>query len=121
MTTLSSDNLLKCLGVIRQLGYGFYLAFDSATLPDALGVRKWSRAKQVQEQAYRAWFIGLAANAIAGAYTLWLLRQRERNLNKKDGEGVVEGKKIQKYVPFISVLSWLSATLSSLCLEAAFM
>jgi len=94
--TLSSDNILKYLGVLRQLGYGFYLGFDFLTLPDAMGVKKWSKAKEMGQRAYRAWFVGLAANAIAGAYTLWVLRAREAALNKNEGEGVVEGKKIEK-------------------------
>ena len=96
ITTLSADNVLKYLGVARQLGYALYLSFDALTVPDAMGVRKWSKAKDMQARAYRAWFIGLAANALAGAYTLWLLRSREAALDKKEGEGVVEAKKIQK-------------------------
>ena len=94
--TLSSENILKYLGVLRQLGYGFYLTFDFLTLPDALGVKKWSKAKEMQQRAYKAWFIGLAANAVAGAYTLWLLRAREAALNKHEGESVVEAKKIER-------------------------
>ena len=84
--------------MIRQLGYALYLSFDFLTLPDAVGAKKFAQAKQLQERAFKAWFIGLSANAIAGAYTLWLLRQKEAALNKSDGEGVLESKKIQKYV-----------------------
>ena len=95
-TTLSSDNILKYLGVVRQLGYAVYLSFDALTVPDSMGVAKWSKAKDMQARAYRAWFVGLAANAVAGAYTLWLLRTREAALNKKEGEGVVEAEKIER-------------------------
>ena len=55
-------------------------------------------AKRLQQEAYRAWFAGLAFNAIAGLYTLWQLRQREQNIDRNDGEGVVESKKIMKSV-----------------------
>ena len=56
-----------------------------------------SSAKRLQQEAYRAWFVGIMFNAVAGAYTLWQLRQREQTINKNDGEGVVESKKILKY------------------------
>lgn len=54
-------------------------------------------AKRLQQEAYRAWFTGLMFNTVAGFYTLWQLRQREQNIDKNDGEGVVESKKIVKY------------------------
>ena len=54
--------------------------------------------KRLQQEAYRAWFAGLTFNAIAGFYTLWQLRQREQSVDKNDGEGVVESKKIMKSV-----------------------
>lgn len=54
-------------------------------------------AKRLQQEAYRAWFVGLVFNAVAGSYTLWQLRQREQNIDKNEGEGVVESKKIVKY------------------------
>lgn len=56
-------------------------------------------AKRLQQEAYRAWFAGLTCSAIAGLYTLWQLRLREQNIDKKEGEGVVESKKIMKSVP----------------------
>lgn len=54
-------------------------------------------AKRLQQEAYRAWFVGLTFNAVAGLYTLWQLRQKEQGIDKKDGEGVVESKKIIRY------------------------
>lgn len=54
-------------------------------------------AKRLQLEAYRAWFAGLTFNVVAGAYTLWQLRRREQTLDKNEGEGVVESKKIIKY------------------------
>lgn len=55
-------------------------------------------AKRLQQEAYRAWFAGLTCNAIAGLYILWQLRQREQRIDKNEGEGVVESKKIMKSV-----------------------
>jgi len=52
--------------------------------------------KRLQQEAYRAWFVGLMFNTVAGMYTLWQLRQREQGVDKNDGEGVVESKKIVK-------------------------
>ena len=65
---------------------------------DAAGIRPLSSAKRLQKEAYRAWFTGLTLNAIAGLYTLWQLRQREQNIDKSDGEGVVESKKLARCV-----------------------
>ena len=53
-------------------------------------------AKRLQKEAYRAWFVGLLFNAVAGTYTLWQLRQREQSIDKKEGEGVVESKTIMR-------------------------
>jgi peroxin-11B len=64
---------------------------------DASGIRPSPSAKRVQREAYRAWLAGLLCNAVAGVYTLWLLRRREEGINRKDGEGMVESKKIQRY------------------------
>ena len=53
-------------------------------------------AKRLQREAYKAWFTGLMFNTIAGLYTLWQLRQKEQGIDKKDGEGLVESKKLQR-------------------------
>ena len=63
---------------------------------DATGIRPIASAKRLQQEAYRAWFVGLVCNAMAGFYTLYNLRQREASIDKNDGEGVVESKKIVK-------------------------
>lgn len=88
------DPILRYTTVGRQLGYAGYLTFDLATLLDAMGVRKSPRAKIFQREAYRFWAIGIVFSLSAQLYTLHLLRQREARIDKKDGEGVVEGKKI---------------------------
>jgi peroxin-11B len=90
------DPVLKFAAVGRQLGYGAYLTFDAATYLDAAGIRPNPGAKNLSKQAQKAWFTGLSFSVISGLYTLWKLREREAKLDKKDGESVVEGKKIQK-------------------------
>ncbi|KAL1960326.1 hypothetical protein VTO42DRAFT_8286 [Malbranchea cinnamomea] len=93
---VAADPILKYLTVGRQLGYAFYLSFDMVTYLDAAGIRKLSAAKKLQQHAYRAWFSGLVCSAIAGVYTLYRLKELEKTINKKDAEGAVEGKKLQK-------------------------
>jgi peroxin-11B len=94
----ASDPVLKYLAVGRQLGYGGYLSFDAVTYLDASGIKKLASAKKLQEHAYRAWFGGLMCSAIAGVYSLWRLRERERSLDRKIGEGAAEAKMIERYV-----------------------
>ena len=92
----SADATLKYLAVGRQLGYALYLTLDSVTYLDAAGIRPSASAKRLQREAYRAWLAGLLCNAAAGVYSLWQLRQREAALDRKDGEAVVESKKLQR-------------------------
>ncbi|KAI0026086.1 peroxisomal biogenesis factor 11 [Xylariomycetidae sp. FL0641] len=89
-----TDPVLKALAVGRQLGYAGYLTCDAVTVPDALGVKKWAGAAKVQREAYRCWAAGIACSAVAQAYTLYRLREREALVDRKEGEGVVEGKRI---------------------------
>lgn len=88
------DPVLQYATVGRQLGYAGYLTCDLATLPDALGVKKWDRAKTFQREAYRFWAIGLVCSVIAQLYSLHLLNRRGALLDTKEGEDVVEAKKI---------------------------
>jgi peroxin-11B len=88
------DPILKAATVGRQLGYAGYLTMDAGTLLDSLGVKKSLRAKRLQTEAYRFWAFGLACSVFAQTYTLHLLRQREAKVDAKDGEGVVESKRI---------------------------
>ena len=67
------------------------------TVLDAAGIQKSASAKKLQQQAYKAWFIGLLANTIAGFYSNYQLVQRAKRIDEKDGEGKVEAKKIEKY------------------------
>ncbi|KAI0386542.1 peroxisomal biogenesis factor 11 [Hypomontagnella monticulosa] len=88
------DPVLRYTAVGRQLGYAAYLTFDSATVLDSLGVRKWEGAKRAQREAYRFWAIGILCSVVAQTYTLYRLREREAKVDKKEGEGVVESKRI---------------------------
>ncbi|KAL8905343.1 MAG: hypothetical protein Q9207_002691 [Kuettlingeria erythrocarpa] len=94
--TKNRDEFLRYCAVGRQLGYALYLTLDIATYVDAAGIWKLESAKKLQKEAYRAWFVGLMFNTIAGVYTLWGLRQREQEIDKADGEGVLESKKLQR-------------------------
>lgn len=90
----SPDSFLKFTAVGRQLGYAGYLTCDTTTVLDAAGVRKWSKAGRLQQEAYRFWFMGIVCSITGQLYKLWRLRQREAKVDKKDGEGVVESKRI---------------------------
>ncbi|CRK13852.1 hypothetical protein BN1723_002070 [Verticillium longisporum] len=87
----------KLMRVGKNLGYAGYLSFDMATVLDAVGIRKSPRAKTLQREAYRFWAMGIACSVVAQVYTLYRLQQREARVDKKDGEGVVEGKRIALY------------------------
>lgn len=92
------DPVLKNLAIGRQLGYAGYLSLDTITLIDALGFRKFEGAKKLQQLAYRAWLSGLLFSFVAGVYTLYRLQEKEKTINRKEGEGVVEAKKIERWV-----------------------
>ncbi|KAG8532926.1 uncharacterized protein KY384_002804 [Bacidia gigantensis] len=96
MDTKGMDPVLRYCAVGRQLGYAAYLSLDALTYLDATGIRPMESAKRLQREAYKAWFAGLMFNTIAGFYTLWRLKERESKIDKNEGEGVVEGKKIVK-------------------------
>jgi hypothetical protein len=67
------------------------------TVVDAIGYRKLASVKRLQESAYRSWAAGLVCSVVAGVYTLYGLQQKEKTVDRKEGEGVVEAKKIEKY------------------------
>ena len=56
-----------------------------------------ANAKRLLREAYKFWFVGLTFNIIAGMYSLQQIRQKEKNIDKNEGEGVVESKKLVKY------------------------
>lgn len=92
------DPVLRYLAIGRQLGYAGYLTFDAIGVVDTIGIRKLSFAPKLQENAYRCWMAGLVCSAVSGLYSLWRLQEKEKTLDRKEGEGVVEAKKIQKLV-----------------------
>lgn len=114
-----TDPVLKNLTVGRQLGYAGYLSLDSITLVDALGFKKLDSAKKLQEYAYRAWMSGLVCSVVAGVYTLYRLQERQKTVDRKEGEGVVEAKKIEREriaarIQLVSDLCDLTVPLSAL-------
>ncbi|KAL1999973.1 hypothetical protein VTN02DRAFT_3732 [Thermoascus thermophilus] len=90
------DPVLRVLAIGRQLGYAGYLFLDSVTVIDSIGAKKLATVKKLQANAYRAWLTGLVCSAVAGVYTLWRLQEKEKKIDRKEGEGVVEAKKIEK-------------------------
>ncbi|KAK4145217.1 peroxisomal biogenesis factor 11-domain-containing protein [Dichotomopilus funicola] len=88
------DPVLRYTAVGRQLGYAGYLTFDLGTVLDATGIKKSPRAKNLQQQAYRCWAVGITFSLIAQLYTLRQLRLREAKVDRKEGEGVLEAKRI---------------------------
>lgn len=95
----SLDPVLRYAAVGRQLGYAGYLTLDMATVLDATGIRKSEAAKTFQKEAFRFWAMGLMCSVAAQVYTLYQLKQREAKVDKKEGEGVVESKRIAMCVP----------------------
>jgi peroxin-11B len=91
------DPVVKYCAVGRQLGYAGYLSFDAITVLDAAGIRKSPATQRLQREAYRFWMIGLLFSAVSGTYSLYQLRQQQSKIDKKDGEGVVAAKRIEKY------------------------
>ncbi|KAL4780265.1 peroxisomal biogenesis factor 11 [Aspergillus varians] len=91
-----TDPVLRYLAIGRQLGYAGYLSIDTVTVADTIGFRKLANVKRLQDSAYRAWFSGLVFSALAGVYSLWRLNQKQKTLDLKEGEGVVEAKKLEK-------------------------
>ncbi|KAJ5899501.1 peroxin PEX11-2 [Penicillium taxi] len=90
------DPVLRYLAVGRQLGYAGYLSLDAVTVVDVIGYRKLASVKRLQDSAYRSWAVGLVCSAVAGVYTLFRLKEKEKAINRKEGEGVVEAKKIER-------------------------
>ncbi|KAI3329969.1 peroxisomal biogenesis factor 11 [Ustulina deusta] len=101
------DLVLKYATLGRQLGYAGYLTADVLTVPTALNIRPWDGAKRAGREAYRFWTVGLACSVVAQLYTLHRLRQREAKVDLKEGEGVVEAKKIalERYASRLQLVS----------------
>lgn len=96
MKSGSGDKVTQYLQTLRQIGYAGYMVFDTITVPDAMGVKKWDGAKRYQATAYRFWFTGLVASALAGIYNLYILNQKAKQVSEKDPDGKMEKVKIAK-------------------------
>ncbi|KAI9749107.1 MAG: hypothetical protein M4579_006997 [Chaenotheca gracillima] len=97
MDSKNLDPVLRYCAVGRQLGYGFYLSFDAVAFLDNAGIRPTPAAKRLQQEAYRAWFVGLLFGTVANVYTLYQVQLKQKAIDKKDGEGVVESKKLERF------------------------
>lgn len=86
----NGDKVSQYLQILRQIGYAGYLLCDSLTVLDAIGAKKDPRAKSLQATAYRFWFSGLTASAVAGIYNTYKLRQRSVAIDEKDAEAKVD-------------------------------
>lgn len=98
MKSGSGDKVVQYLQTLRQIGYAGYMLFDTMTVLDAMGVKKYEGAKRLQATAYRFWFTGLLASALAGIYNLYQLNQKTKYVDEKDPDGKMEKVKIAKYV-----------------------
>lgn len=92
----SGDKIVQYLQTLRQIGYAGYMFFDTMTVLDAMGVRKYEKAKRLQAVAYRCWFFGLLTSTLAGIYSLYALNQRTKQIDEKDADGKVERVKMTK-------------------------
>lgn len=94
----SGDKITQYLQTLRQIGYAGYMLFDTMTVLDAMGAKKFEGAKRLQATAYRFWFTGLLASALAGLYNVYVLNQKSKQFNEKDPDGKMEKVSIAKYV-----------------------
>jgi hypothetical protein len=107
----SLDPVIRFTSVGRQLGYAFYMLFDSVNILDATGIKKFSHSTRLLREANRAWFSGLAFSILQSLYALYGLRARSAVVSaSSDPEKVVERKKVEKEVSAIKV-----QLLSDLC------
>jgi peroxin-11B len=90
------DPVIKYCAVGRQLGYAGYLSLDALTVPHAVGFRKSDKTPRLQKEAYRFWLAGLTFSVVSSLYSLYGLRAQQSRIDKKDGEGVVAAKRIEK-------------------------
>lgn len=93
----AGDPLLRYATIGRQLGYAGYLTLDLLLIPETLGVKPLANralATRMRREAYRFWTMGLLFSVLTQMYTLRRLRARETLIDRKDGEGVVESKRI---------------------------
>ena len=77
---------------------------------DATSIRKFSSSQQLLREGYRAWFTGITCSIISSLYSLYRLRERSTAVSEKNGEGVVEKKKLDREANAVKI-----QLLSDLC------
>lgn len=77
---------------------GWTLTYSPAVQLDAAGIRPSNSAKRLQREAAKAWLVGLLFSTVSGIYSLFQLQQRQQTMDKKEGEGLIESKKLERYV-----------------------
>lgn len=87
--------LLKTTRVSNSCNVGNWPQLTQLQL-DAVGIRPSNAAKRLQREAYKAWLTGILFNTVLGIYTLYRLHRRQQRLDRKEGEGAVEMKKLEK-------------------------
>ena len=63
---------------------------------DATSIHKFSTSQRLLREGYRAWFTGISFSIVSSLYSLYQLNLRSQQISEKDGEGVVEKKKVQR-------------------------
>lgn len=96
------DPVIRYLTVVHHLGYGAYLALDTFTVTDSIGVWKMANIKSLQKFGYRAWMAGLTCSVGAGIYSLWKLQQKQKTLDLKVGKGALEARRIDRFVRWLT-------------------
>lgn len=89
---------VKWLAVGRQLGYAGYLSLDAVTYPHAAGIYKSEKMKKLSKTAQKFWAMGLICSVLSGTIQKARLRAAAKSVDRKEGEGVVEAKRLEKYV-----------------------
>jgi peroxin-11B len=70
---------------------------------DATSIRKFSASQRLLREGYRAWFTGISFSIVSSIYSLYQLQQRSQQISEKDGESVVEKKKIQREATAVKI------------------
>lgn len=91
------EPVLKLCAIGRQLGYAGYLTFDAITYVDSAGIYKSPSLQKFHKEASKCWILGLLFSAVSGVYSLYYLKQQESRVDRKNGEGVLASKRIEKW------------------------
>jgi len=91
------NDILRYLGVLRQLGYGGYLTLDVASWAYSVKFITLNNPKKVAEDANRLWAVGLIASIVAGLYKLHinLATAKEIAAGEKTGPNNIQVRRLQ--------------------------